>query len=177
MIAAIWNKQPDMVPVAPDMSNMIPCKLTGKPFWDIYLYQDPPLWKAYINAVKFFGFDGWLPLYDTIISQEDLDGNVYIVEENDERIVTRKAEKANGKKLWHSFVTVYPRGNPPTCLKAQKIGMGNEPEWYRPIEDIPRRAAVNDVYNEIKKEIGDHGVVGINVGIPGLGSETAIYVL
>jgi uroporphyrinogen decarboxylase len=33
MIAAMGNEQPDQVPVAPDMSNMIPCRLTGKPFW------------------------------------------------------------------------------------------------------------------------------------------------
>jgi len=61
MITAFSNRQPDMVPVSPDISNMIPCRLTGKPFWDIYLRNDPPLWKAYIEAVKYFGFDGWLP--------------------------------------------------------------------------------------------------------------------
>ena len=57
MLIAMTNGQPDMVPVAPDTSNMIPCRLTGKPFWDIYLYQDPPLWQAYIHCVKHFGFD------------------------------------------------------------------------------------------------------------------------
>ena len=59
MLAAMRLEQPDMVPVCPDTSNMIPCRLTGKPFWDIYLYQDPPLWLAYIDCVKHFGFDGW----------------------------------------------------------------------------------------------------------------------
>ena len=37
MLAAMSLEQPDSVPVTPDMSNMIPCRLTGKPFWDIYL--------------------------------------------------------------------------------------------------------------------------------------------
>ena len=54
MLLAIRNQQPDVVPVAPDMSNMIPCRLTGKPFWDIYLHEDPPLWKAYVDAVRHF---------------------------------------------------------------------------------------------------------------------------
>ncbi|MEW5944790.1 MAG: uroporphyrinogen decarboxylase family protein [bacterium] len=58
-IAALRGGQPDRVPVCPDISNMIPCRLTGKPFWDVYLFQNPPLWKAYIDAVKYFGFDGW----------------------------------------------------------------------------------------------------------------------
>ena len=59
MLIAIRNGRPDCVPVAPDVSNMIPCRLTGKPFWDIYLYDAPPWWQAYVNAVKHFGFDGW----------------------------------------------------------------------------------------------------------------------
>ena len=60
MLTAMTGGQPDMVPVAPDTSNMIPCRLTGKPFWEIYLYQDPPLWEAFIGCVKHFGCDGWL---------------------------------------------------------------------------------------------------------------------
>jgi hypothetical protein len=28
---------------------MVPCRLTGKPFWDIYVFQNPPLWKAHID--------------------------------------------------------------------------------------------------------------------------------
>ena len=59
MLTAFRNQQPDMVPVSPDISNMIPAKLTKKPFWDIYLYGDPPLWKAYIEAVKYYKIDGW----------------------------------------------------------------------------------------------------------------------
>ena len=44
MIKAMKGEKPDRVPVAPDISNMIPCKLTGKPFWDIYLFHNPPLY-------------------------------------------------------------------------------------------------------------------------------------
>lgn len=58
-LTAMRGGQPDRVPVCPDISNMIPCKLTGKPFWDIYIFNNPPLWKAYIDAVEYFGFDGW----------------------------------------------------------------------------------------------------------------------
>lgn len=59
MITALRGGTPDRVPCAPDMSNMIPCRLTGKPFYEVYLNQDPPLWKAYIDAVRYFGTDGW----------------------------------------------------------------------------------------------------------------------
>ena len=33
MLTALQNGKPDRVPVAPDIFNMIPCKLTGRPYW------------------------------------------------------------------------------------------------------------------------------------------------
>ena len=52
MILAMKNQKADMVPVAPDISSYIPCKLTGKSYWDIWYYNNPPIWRAYLNAVK-----------------------------------------------------------------------------------------------------------------------------
>ena len=54
---------PDCVPVSPDFSNMIPARLTGKPFWDLYLYNDPPIWQAYIDAAKRFNIDSLMDGY------------------------------------------------------------------------------------------------------------------
>ncbi len=50
---------PDRVPCSPDISNMIPCRLTGKPFWDVLYYHNPPIWKAYIDACRHFGIDAF----------------------------------------------------------------------------------------------------------------------
>lgn len=47
MLAVINRYPTDRVPVCPDLSNMVPCRLTGKPFWDMYLFQDPPMWQVY----------------------------------------------------------------------------------------------------------------------------------
>jgi hypothetical protein len=46
------DEVPDCVPACPDISNMVPARLTGKPFWDIYVYQDPPLWKAHVEETR-----------------------------------------------------------------------------------------------------------------------------
>ncbi|MBI5725426.1 MAG: hypothetical protein HZA50_15825 [Planctomycetes bacterium] len=54
---------PDRVPCAPDFSNMIPARLTGKPFWDLYLYNDPPIWEAYIAAANHFDIDSLMDGY------------------------------------------------------------------------------------------------------------------
>ena len=64
VLAVLHGDMPDCMPCCPDISNMVPCRLTGKPFWDIYAYQDPPLWKAHITALKYFDFDGGFEIYN-----------------------------------------------------------------------------------------------------------------
>ncbi len=175
MLVAMRNKQPDMVPVAPDISNMIPARLTGKPFWDIYLYDNPPLWKAYIDAVRYFGFDGWLPLYQGLGRGEWLDENVVIVERTEERLVTRRFEVHNGRKEWSDCVTVYPVGDPPTHLLAEKIGLQAPPHTYEPIEGAAHPFNPEEVLPLAKQQMKDDGVVGLSIGIPMLGSVEAVY--
>ena len=60
IMTALTNGKPDRVPATPDISTMIPCKLTGKPFWEVEYNQNPSNESAYIHAAKFFGIDGWL---------------------------------------------------------------------------------------------------------------------
>jgi len=63
LLTVLNGKIPDCVPVSPDFSNMIPARLTGKPFWDLYLYNDPPIWQAYIAAAKRFDIDSLMDGY------------------------------------------------------------------------------------------------------------------
>src|SRR5512138_1821042 len=97
--AVLRGEVPDCVPACPDISNMAPCRRTGKPFWDIYVYQDPPLWKAYVDAVKHFDLDGGFELYSF--------GNLFgdpAISAREQRIVHRNADG--------SFVTqVYDRSD------------------------------------------------------------------
>jgi len=59
MLIALAHGTPDRVPCSPDISNMIPCRLTGKPFWEVLYYGRPPIWKAYIDAARYFGIDAF----------------------------------------------------------------------------------------------------------------------
>ncbi len=59
MLVAMRGGIPDRVPVCPDISNMIPARLTGRPFWEIYLDNNPSLGDAYLDAVDRFEMDGW----------------------------------------------------------------------------------------------------------------------
>lgn len=174
MLTAMWNRKPDMVPVAPDISNMIPCKLTGKPFWDIYLYNNPPRWKAYIDAVKHFGFDGWLDSVDGFSLDEpvinpEIKQETVIVLKTDERIVTRSYTQEKGKeKNWAKHITVYYRNDPPTFMLASKIGMEVPPEKYWPIEGIKPQKKGFELLKEAKEYMGDNGVVGLGIFPPSL---------
>jgi uroporphyrinogen decarboxylase len=172
MVAAMLNQQPDMVPVAPDTSNMIPCRLTGKPFWDIYLYNDPPLWKAYIDCAKHFGFDGWLPS----IGAQGPQRNVAIVKRTDERIIVQPWYEESGKRKWHPWVTVYYRADPPTGgVPCERIGLPLEPEEWEDFDDPTPAMAMEEVLRAARQEMGEAGVVGVNVGIPGLSGVNDIY--
>lgn len=54
------NEVPDRVPVTPDISNYIPVKRTGLPFWDVYFVGKIPLWRAYIAAAEHLRLDMWI---------------------------------------------------------------------------------------------------------------------
>ena len=57
MLTAMRNGTPDLVPVATDMSNMIPSRLTGKPFWSIYA-EITRLWAT--PASRPAGLSAWM---------------------------------------------------------------------------------------------------------------------
>lgn len=109
---------PDCVPVAPDFSNMIPARRTGKPFWDLYLYQDPPIWEAYIETAKYFGIDAVMDGYFPIRYPSDLDPDepaweTFIVFRDPTRIVTQQSHLRRGARIWKETVDVYYVADPP----------------------------------------------------------------
>ena len=174
MLTAMRGGQADSVPVAPDISNMIPCRLTGKPFWDIYLYQDPPLFEAYVDAVKYFGFDGWQPAapaeFDFEIAERDGQPEWVeaIVRRTADRIYTRRHARVDGQEQWADTCTVYPIDNPPTERVAPaKVGLEGTPtEW----EDVIPRKQYRGLegYEKACELMGERGVTGISVWLPGL---------
>lgn len=178
ILAATRLETPDLVPVTPDTSNMIPCRLTGKPFWEIYLYQNPPLWKAYIDCCKHFGFDGWLPsVPGEVFHPRPALRNTKIIFRNDERIITRAFREENGKRVWSDRVDVYYRDNPPThAIPAVKLGLPATPERMEDIEGVREWPTGRELFELIRATMGDHGVVGAAVGLPSLGKEPeAVY--
>jgi len=182
LLAVIGGQIPDHVPVAPDTSNMIPCKLTGKPFWDIYLYQDPPLWLAYINCVKHFGFDslmdGYAPVeFDDLIFEENIFDQTAIVFQNAERIITRDFYQVNGKRRWADKVNVYYVADPPTAgVDPLAVHLPKEPEHFVKLEGVRPWPKGEALLALVKEELGDHGLAGVYCGTTKLvNTEQEIY--
>ena len=173
---------PDCVPVAPDTSNMIPARMTGKPFWELYLYQDPPIWKAYIDCVKYFGFDSLMDGY-VAIEFDDLplwpqdESRPVIVYKDSQRIVTQNLKQAGGKDFWSERVNVFYRADPPTWYIDPSLArLPKTPDNYEEIHDVREWPQGGQLLSLVKKEMGDHGLVGVFCGTSKLlQSEEDIY--
>jgi uroporphyrinogen decarboxylase len=179
LLTVLRGEIPDCVPVAPDFSNMIPAKLTGKPFWDLYLYNDPPIWEAYIDCARKFNIDavmdGYFPL--TFADEVPDEGwEDFIVWRSAERIVTQAGRRENGRMTWKPVVNVYYVADPPTKnVPPAKIGLPLIPQSWQPVEGRKPVDTGPAGLAHIKQRMGDQGLVGVFVaGTAALGSEADI---
>ena len=165
LLTVLQGDLPDCVPVAPDFSQMIPARLTGKPFWDLYLYNDPPIWEAYIECAKHFDIDalmdGYFPF--RFPGEEDVPWTEYIVERTPERIVTQKATDDSGFLRWADDVTVYRIDNPRVSVPPERIGRPPEPVRWEPVEGVKPVDLGPDGLRRCKQLMGDQGLVGVGV--------------
>lgn len=117
MLTAMRLGIPDRVPVSPDISNMIPARLTGKPFWEIYVYENPSLGEAYMNAVRYYGMDGWFQ-YGSVMGgnkafqlvRSDVEFLFYDNISIPKDLVTRKIISKDDEKLIERWTVNTPLG-------------------------------------------------------------------
>lgn len=160
---------PDCVPVSPDISNMIPARLTGKPFWQLYLYNDPPIWEAYINAAKHFDIDSLMDGYFPLTFPEEIAGQPdwqqAIVSKSDEKIVTQRYYLENNKPVWAKKVTVYFAADPPTwSVDPAKVNLPPIPEKWEPVEGAKTFDRSPEGFKKAKELMGDQGLIGVFCG-------------
>jgi len=173
MRIAIGNGQPDRVPCCPDISNYIPARLTGRPFFDIYMRNDPPLWRAYLDAVRYFGIDGWF-MYAGLGFQRETSITA------DTEVLADGPERKTHRTTWHTpdgdltAETVYYVGDPPTTtLKPVRDLTADLPKirhWYAPITGCETSTA-----DEMRQEVGELAVFGMYVPLPGFQSWFGLF--
>ena len=164
---AIANGIPDHVPAIPDFSNMIPCKLTGRPFWDIYLHNSPTLFEAYCKAVEYYGIDGWNVVWSGADFIRENAPEVYktITSQTPDRIVERIRYNTPAGDLFETMT--YLPADPPT--KTEKMIKDIKKDFSKIKYLYSRITGVDDSnIAGFKKMTGDHGVFTLSVTYPGM---------
>jgi uroporphyrinogen decarboxylase len=145
---------------------MVPARLTGKPFWDIYVYKDPPLWKAHIDAIKHFGIDGGFEVYDfgDLFGDAERSWVDHIVHRRqDGSFVTQAMCVETGE--WARHVRVHTADNPPaTNVLPVTIGLPAVPTTWEDIEGVREWPTGMALWKLIREEMGDHGILGMPSG-------------
>ncbi len=180
LLKVLAGEVPDCVPVAPDFSNMIPARMTGKPFWDLYLYHDPPIWEAYVAAARHFDIDSLMDGYFPLRFEKEAAGQPewepFIVHRDGRRIVTQASRAAGGKRVWADAVVVYRVADPPVEVRAERIGLPPVPKRYQPVEGVKPVDTGPAGLRRVKRLMGDQGLVGVFLaGTVAFGSERDVY--
>ena len=166
-IKALKHEKTDYIPPAPDTSNMIPCKLTGKPFWEIYLYQNPPLHLAYLEVLKKFRFDGgWEAGPGLGPSKEDkCEHKTKIIERTDDKIVVREDLITPEGTLWQEII--YWKDQPP--VQSRKFIKEPEKDFSIYLKYCYNDPSSSDdtEFQNWKKLIGNMGIATLSVSYPG----------
>ncbi len=165
MILAMTNRQPDRVPVAPDFSNMIPCRLTRKPFWEVYYFNDPPLWRAYLDAVRYFGIDGWFTegsmRYRWPYERREI---VDELRKSDDRWIVGRRGYVDGLP-YRAEVTYLIADSPTPTGRPMRDIEADWPlleKWFAPPVGWDRT-----VLEQQRRELAEDGAFGISTSYPG----------
>lgn len=156
ILTAMRRGKADRVPVIPDISNMVPARRTRKPFWDIYLHDNPSLDEAYVEAVKYYGMDGWY-IYDNATMHEEPRWNRKILETTEDEIKVEHWIDTPSGRL-EQFLT-YPVNDPPWTIRGMIRDLHEDiPKllWYmknKPLGSLCRN----------RGKIGDLGVYGVAI--------------
>ena len=169
LLTVIRGEIPDCVPVAPDFSNMIPARLTGMPFWDLYLYQKKPIWEAYIECAKHFNIDSVMDGYFPLTFPEETAGGpaweTFIVRRDAEIIVTQRSYLDGRKRVWGPNVAVYYVADPPTrSVTPDKVDLPPEPRTWEPLEGVCEVDTGPEGLKHVMAMMGDQGLVGARLG-------------
>ena len=182
LLTVLRGEIPDCVPVAPDFSNMIPARLTGKPFWDLYLYNDPPIWEAYVACARHFDIDALMDGYFPL-ELPDPDApkgppwERFIVYRDAERIVTQRSYVDDGKRVWAPKVDVFYVSDSPTWgVDPAAVRLPPIPERFEPLEGVKPADRGPEGLRRLMQMVSDQGLVGVWLtGTSALHSPEDIY--
>ena len=173
MMNACRRLPTDRVPVAPDISNMVPARMTGKPFWDIYYRNDPPLWKAYLDAAEQLDIDAWfIEGTPDFIRKTPVEYNYSTELDSEGRMIrTTVVKTAKGDLVSREMCR---RDDPPVpvekLIKDFKEDFPKIKCMYSEIVGVDTSS-----YKEKKAALGERGMMGAYCTPPGLHTLEGIF--
>jgi uroporphyrinogen decarboxylase len=168
-LVAMRNGKPDRVPCAPDISNYIPCKHTGLPFWEIYFDEVLPLWEAYVAVALRYGIDMWVAASAGIpltYAKQDFDVNVRCSYDSARDAMLRTTEYKTPEGMLEHQEICY-RNEPPMHVK--RLLGDPEREWDAFRYLIREPDGIDLVkFGKIRSACEQHGhAFGLTMGYPG----------
>ncbi|UCD29185.1 MAG: hypothetical protein JSV03_01495, partial [Planctomycetota bacterium] len=119
LLQALRNEQPDHVPACPDLYEMVPIRLTGRPTWDVLVYQDPPIWKVRMDANAYYGVDAFIPLFVPMSERQ----KTAVLYKSDDKLITREFVETNDNVEWSPFARVFEHDPPNARIEADSLDL------------------------------------------------------
>lgn len=164
LLVAMAGRKADRVPATPDISCMVPVRLSGRTYFDVFIHDDPPLWEAYLAAVRHFGIDGWFAYGSVCPTTRDVtQTGRWLVDEPDRKVREITHHTPEGP-LTEQFL--YTLDKPP--LRVKKL-------VEDPVRDLPKLHCLfgpiascdTRLLNTQREALGQLGILGINLPAPG----------
>jgi uroporphyrinogen decarboxylase len=162
LLKAIKNEKPDHVPAAPDMWEMVPVRLSGKNTIDVMIYMDPPIWKAQIDAYRYYGVDAFVPLFTHMEEYKNA-----IVYKDDERTIVRGFQESDRGIVWSPLAQVFSGLEPSAHVQAKSIGLPDTHDKFEIVKPAYKKYG-KEYYDDVKDYLKDDGVVFPMVFLPAL---------
>ncbi len=173
LLIAIRNGRADRIPVCPDISNMVPCRLTGKPFWDVFMHQNPPLWRAWMDALAYYDFDGYFNGAEIELETDHQAEDIAISRNmREDRWIEKHIIHTPAGDLDYEW-TYYPADSPTMTVKPIK---DLEKDFLKAKYLFPKLLGYSrQPLVEQEAVLANRGVTAIYVSTPGFGNWIAKY--
>jgi len=175
-LAAVLHQAPDRVPACPCLSNMVPARRTGRPFWDVYLFNTPPLWQAYLETARHFDIDARL-IYGGVQftygpDAAKVEAKTDILSRSAEAVTTRTVQSTPFGQL--TSETVYQAGNPPTATVKPIKDIAADLPAFKCLFPLPTGYSA-DKADAMRKSAGEDAVFCLSLGYPGFHAFSDVF--
>jgi uroporphyrinogen decarboxylase len=100
---------PDQVPVSAGISEMVPVRVSGKTYLDVFHYDPVPIWKLRIDAERRFDTDAILHVIPELLPEYQ-DMEKVIIEESEEKVVWKEIWNTPEGSLEKLIQVTHPHG-------------------------------------------------------------------